>query len=308
MRNEVLRANEAAGTRLELLLFRLNGKQLFGINVFKVQAITPAPALTRLDGAHPLVLGIARIRDRTLPIMDLSEAVALGPLERRERSFVIVAEYNRSVHGFLVQAVDRIAHTEWNQVLAPPWGIGREHFLSAVTHIDDKIVQVLDVEKVLDQVVHASTRVDHEIIDRAVKRHRRILVVDDSVVARKQVVEAMEQIGVECVTAVDGADALDRIAALRAEGGPVDTQIDMIISDIEMPKVDGYMLVTALRRQADCAGIYILLHSSISGEFNIDMVRRTGANRFIQKYDPDELAVAVMDQFAAESDPLARSA
>lgn len=308
MQSSILESNEAAGTRLELLLFRLNGPQLYGINVFKVQAVQPHPALASLPGVHPLVLGVARLRGMTMPVMDLSEGIQLGPLQARSRSHVVISEYNRSVHGFLVQSVDRIAHTEWDSVHPPPSGMGGNHFLSAVTLMGGELVQIIDVEKVLDQVVHASTSVRDELVRRRLEPKRRILVVDDSRVARRQVEAAMAQIGVECETAVDGRQALERIEALHRAGTDPAAWYDMVISDIEMPNMDGYMLVTALRHRTDCRNLYVLLHSSISGEFNVDMVRRTGANRFIQKYCPDELAEAVVEQLRAQEAKLAEVA
>ncbi|GAB4345740.1 MAG: chemotaxis protein CheV [Gammaproteobacteria bacterium] len=290
----VLEANERAGTRLELLLFRLTGQQLFGINVFKVQEVIPCQPITAVPGSHPLVKGIATLRGVTMPIIDLSEAIGGLPLADPENGKIIITEYNRSVHGFLVGSVERIIHTQWEAVQPRPKGSGRQSYTTAVTLVDDEMISILDVEKVLDEVVHASTRVSEELISRRDGVPRRVFVVDDSSTARKQVTNALEQLGIECTTAADGKKALEQLERMLADGVDVASEFLMIISDIEMPEMDGYMLTSAVRTHPKLGEIYILLHSSISGEFNIKMVEKTGANRFIQKYSADDLAQAVL--------------
>jgi two-component system chemotaxis response regulator CheV len=293
----VSEANRAAGTRLELLLFRLDGRQLFGINVFKVQEIIPYRQVTRMPGSHPLVRGIATLRGITMPILDMAAAIGRRPLEDLKDSYIIVTEYNRSVHGFLVSGVERIVNTAWDQVLPPPQGSGRNTFVTAVTLLEGTMVEILDVEKVLDSVVHATTDVSAETAARAgAGVAKRVLVVDDSSVARNQIERALAQIGVECVTAKDGKDAVALLRRLVAEGTDLREHFAMVISDIEMPEMDGYQLTREIRGMPETDGLYILLHSSISGVFNVDMVRRTGANRFIQKYHPDDLANAVLEE------------
>jgi len=293
--SNTLESNRLAGTRLELLLFQLNGRQQYGINVFKVQEIIPYSELTRLPGAHPLVKGIATLRGKTMPIMDLSQSVGASPLRDIENSNIIITEYNRSVHGFLVGPVDRIVNTQWEKVHAQPSGIGKKSFVNAITVIEDQMIEILDVEKVLDQVVNANTRVSSDITDQASDKPRTVLVVDDSGVARKQIKLALEQIGVECITAPDGKSAIEILEGMLADGLDVASYFLMVVSDIEMPEMDGYMLTTAIRNNPKLESLYILLHSSISGEFNLDMVEKTGANKFIQKYDANDLAKAVLE-------------
>jgi two-component system, chemotaxis family, chemotaxis protein CheV len=292
----VLESNRAAGTRLELLLFRVDDSQLFGINVFKVQEIVPYTQLTQLPGSHTLVRGIANLRGQTMSILDLASAIGKPPLKNPEHAYIVVTEYNRSVHGFLIKGVEKIVNTRWEEVMKPPKGSGRDSYVTAVTVIDGKMVEILDVEKVLDQVVHAKTDVSTELTTKAKGLSKRVLIVDDSRVARTQISRSLEQIGVECVTAKDGKDAVELLARLQASGINLREHLSMIISDIEMPEMDGYQLTVAIRSMPALSDIYILLHSSISGEFNVDMVKKTGANQFIQKYNPDDLATAVFQQ------------
>jgi len=295
MAHDILESNRLAGTRLELLLFSLGGRQQYGINVFKVQEVIPYHPLTKLPGSHPLVDGVATMRGVTMPVIDLSRAMGGRAIAEPEKSNVIITEYNRSVHGFLVQSVDRIVNTRWELVKPRPAGIGKDSFVTAITQIEDTMVEILDVEKVLDQVVNANTSISQELADRQERAGMQVLIVDDSQVARNQIKKALGQIGVECMTAHDGREAIDLLEELSGDGVDILKQFDMVISDIEMPEMDGYMLTKAIRAHPEWADLYILLHSSISGEFNEDMVKKTGANRFIQKYDANDLAQAVLE-------------
>lgn len=134
--------------RLELLLFRLNGEQLYGINVFKVREVLQCPALTLLPKAHPVVRGVANIRGATIPILDLSMATGLRPLQEDTRnSFVIITEYNTKTQGFLVHSVERIVNMNWEEIHPPPKGTGRDHYLTAVTRVDNRMVEIIDVAR-----------------------------------------------------------------------------------------------------------------------------------------------------------------
>lgn len=294
----LVEANRLAGTRLELLLFQLDHPQLYGINVFKVQEVVPWQPLNKVAGRHPLVLGVATLRGRTMPVLDLASAMKLPPLESPDKGQIIITEYNRSVHGFLIRRVDRIIHTQWDQVQQLPKRLGRDTYATAVTLVEGRLVQILDVEKVLDQVVHASTNVSEPLAQQADAKGRRVLVVDDSSVARQQIRRALEQLGIECTLLTDGLQALELIQQMLDDGIDVAEHFLMMISDIEMPVMDGYQLTAKIRSDPRTKGLYILLHSSISGVFNLDMVRRTGANKFIQKYHPDDLARALLDHLA----------
>ena len=179
--------------RLELLLFRLNGEQLYGINVFKVREVLQCPALTLLPKAHPVVRGVANIRGATIPILDLSMATGLRPLQEDTRnSFVIITEYNTKTQGFLVHSVERIVNMNWEEIHPPPKGTGRDHYLTAVTRVDNQLVEIIDVEKVLAEIITYDIRISEEVLDREIlpEMHgRKVLIVDDSSTARNLVRE-----------------------------------------------------------------------------------------------------------------------
>lgn len=283
--------------RLELLLFRLNGRQLYGINVFKVREVLQCPRLTVLPRLNPVVRGVAHIRGGTLPIIDLGRATGGRPLGDLSTAFVIITEYNNRVQGFLVQAVERIVNLNWSDVHPPPKGAGRDHYLTAVTRVDDQMVEIVDVEKVLAEVLATEDPVPKQANEGrhlAAAGTRKVLVVDDSAVARKQVIRCLEALGIEVHALNDGRQALNWLQARADEGSSVPDELLMMISDIEMPEMDGYTLTAEVRNDPRLKDMHVMLHTSLSGVFNQAMVRKVGADDFLAKFSPDELAERVI--------------
>jgi two-component system, chemotaxis family, chemotaxis protein CheV len=285
--------------RLELLLFRLTGSQVFGINVFKVKEVLQCPKLATLPKSNPVVRGVAHIRGGTIPVLDLGMATGLRAVSETDLDdhFIIITEYNRKTQGFLVAGVERIVNLNWEEIHPPPKGSGRENYLTAVTEIDNKLVEILDVEKILAEVspmddsVKEETLADHDI--QGFNQHK-ILVVDDSVVARKQVRNCLMAIGAEVVLHNDGKAAYDHLREITSDGSSAADHYSMMISDVEMPEMDGYTLTAKCKSETLLSDLYIMLHTSLSGVFNQAMVKKVGADDFMAKFSPDELAERVM--------------
>lgn len=282
--------------RLELLLFNLGGSQTYGINVFKVKEVLQCPKLNEVPKRHPVVRGVAHIRGGTIPIMDLKLATGQAPLENIDNCFVVITEYNRSIQGFLVNGVERIINMNWTEIMPPPRGAGNDNYLTAVTKIDERLVEIIDVEKILSEVSPMSEHVSEEIIENAQKRistKKHILVLDDSSVARKQVASVAQSMGFETTLCLDGRDGLRFLSSLVDEGKKPSEELMMVISDIEMPEMDGYTFTSELRSHPELKDIYIVLHTSLSGVFNESMVKKVGADSFIPKFSPDELGAEI---------------
>lgn len=288
------RTKLAGHNRLELLLFKLGSRQRFGINVFKVQEVIQCPSLTQIPKSHSVVCGIAHLRGKTIPVMDLSMAIGARPLTRDGAGYVIITEYNRSTQGFLVSAVDRIVNMDWGQMKPPPKGTDKESYLTAVTQIDSELVEIIDVEKVMKEVIGDREQISAGIINENLSTSgQHILVVDDSSVARNQVKRVLEALKVECTLAKDGQEALEQLEQWVEEGKVMPQYLAMVISDVEMPRMDGYTLTTNIRKNPELKDLYVILHTSLSGVFNQAMVEKVGANKFLAKYMPDELATLV---------------
>lgn len=285
--------------RLELLLFRLRGKQVYGINVFKVKEVLQCPKLTAMPQRNPVVRGVAHIRGETIPIMDLGMAIRQAPIPDEDvpMSFVIITEYNRKTQGFLVHGVDRIVNMNWEDIMPPPRGTGRDVFLTAVTKIDNNLIEIIDVEKILSEVAPVREDISAGIAREDFREKAatmKVLVVDDSSVARKQIERCMLAVGLEAVVKNDGKQALDYLESLVADGSDISEHLSLMISDVEMPEMDGYTLVTRCKSNPKLAGLYVMLHTSLSGVFNKAMVQKVGADDFMAKFNPDELAEKVM--------------
>lgn len=288
--------------RLELLLFRLAGNQLYGINVFKVKEVLQCPKLTLLPKLNPVVRGVAHIRGGTLPIIDLNKATGGPGLGDLSTAFVIITEYNYRVQGFLVRSVERIVNMNWSEIHPPPRGTGRDHYLTAVTRVDEQTVEIIDVEKILAEVVPTVETISAGVIDERTQAEaisRKVLIVDDSSVARKQVARCLQEVGVEIVALNDGRQALSWLRELAERGEDVSKHLLMMVSDIEMPEMDGYTLTAEVRNDPRMSRLHIMLHTSLSGVFNQAMVKKVGADEFLAKFKPDELAKRVIDRLHA---------
>lgn len=299
-----LRTRLAGHNRLELLLFTLDKNQLFGINVFKVQEVIHCPALTRIPHSAGVVSGVATMRGKTIAVIDLAKAVGMPPAKNTKDCFVIITEYSQVVQGFLVSTVDRIINVNWENVLPPPKCAGTESYLTAVTRVDEKMVEILDVEKILYEIIGSSPEVsakvkkETEMQEQTSSKHKKVLVVDDSAVARKQIGRTLGQMNVQCLMAQNGAEGLALLQKL-ADTGKLKEEISLVISDIEMPEMDGYTLTTEIRRDPRMAGLYVMLHTSLSGVFNKAMVKQVGADNFIAKFNADDLATGVFEALHA---------
>jgi two-component system chemotaxis response regulator CheV len=290
------RTKLAGQNRLELLLFKLQGRQIFGINVFKVKEVMQCPALTELPGSHPQIRGVASLRGVNIPVMDLCHAIGGPKMGKATEYFIIVTEYNRRQLAFLVGNVERIVNINWEDILPPPRAVGSNSYMTAVTDIEGELVEIIDVEKVLSEVIGIAEEITHPVESSDCDLNKyKVLVVDDSMVARNQIKKVLGDIGVEVILAKDGSEALDNLQTWSEEGN-VSDWLAMVISDIEMPKMDGYSLTMAIRDHSKLSDLYIVLHSSLSGVFNENMVKKVGADHFLAKFMPDELADQVINR------------
>ncbi len=279
--------------RLELLLFNLGGSQTYGINVFKVKEVLQCPSLSEIPKRNPVIRGLAHIRGGTIPIMDLKLATGHPALDDLANCFVIIAEYNRSTQGFLVKGVERIVNMNWSDIHPPPKGAGRNNYLTAVTEVEGKLVEIIDVEKILAEVTPMQEHVSADIIEAAqeeISVQKHILIVDDSSIARKQIQKVVEALGVKTTLRKDGKEALEFLESLVEQGKDPYHELLLVVSDIEMPEMDGYTFTAEVRANPGLKDLHIILHTSLSGVFNEAMVKKVGANDFLAKFHPDELA------------------
>lgn len=285
--------------RLEILMFRLHGRQLFAINVFKVQEVVRLPKLNLIPQRHPHMCGVITLRGKTIPVIDLAQAVGMRPLIPNENSTVIVTEYNRSIQAFLIGSVERIVNLTWETIQPPPRTAGRQHYLTAITNVDDAIVEIIDVEKVLAEIVPMNTKISEETLSSPIlskARGREVLIVDDSRVAIHQLTDALGQLGMIVHTATDGLKGLRQLQEWADQGEVLTDKLLMVITDAEMPEMDGYRLTTEIRQDPRLQDLYVVMHTSLSGSFNAAMVKKVGCDNFLSKFQPDRLAEVVAER------------
>ncbi|HKJ94132.1 MAG TPA: chemotaxis protein [Gammaproteobacteria bacterium] len=300
MANVDQRTQLAGKNRFEMLLFYMGGRRRFGINVFKVREVIPAPRITQMPDAHSAVRGIAHVRGQTIAMIDLCFATTGRALPADRASSVIVTEYNRTTQGFLVEGVDRIQNVNWQDVMPPPERVANRAYLTAVTEIDGELVQIVDVEKVLAEIATVATPGEEVAFSAPLDREQdHLLVVDDSLVARNQIRRALEPAGWEVTVAKNGQEALELLQRWAGEDGSPLGRTAVVISDIEMPRMDGYALASAIRQDERLRHLRVLLHTSLSGVFNRSMVEQVGADDFLPKFDAGELANKVSSLLAS---------
>lgn len=285
------------GDALSLLLFRLHSGRLLGINLLKVNEIIPCPALTKLPNRHPHVRGIATLRGSALTVIDLARAIGERGVSSEDEGCLIVTEVSRSRQGLHVKSVERIVQCSTRDVRPPPAAAGNRAFITGVTQIDGAIVQILDIEKVLHDIAPALDQAPIEGLlesrDQQLLQGRRVLLVDDSQVALQQTLNVLRQLGLDCTAVRSAQAALEQLHDYQQAEMP----FELLVSDIEMPEMDGYNLVREIRRNADIAATYVLLHTSLDSTMNTEKARSVGANAVLTKFSSVDLTQVLLDAF-----------
>lgn len=291
-----------AGTnKLEILLFTLgidsatSRRETFGINVFKVREVMRAPEITRAPEMPDAVEGMVSLRGALVPVVDLAKYAGVEAERRPE--IMIVTEYNGHTQGFLVEAVDTILRLEWSAMKVPPEMLCAQHggLVTAVTELaDGRLVMMMDVEKVLSETSHYDDDLLYQGIEPAGFPNCTVFYADDSVVARKQIARTLEAMNIRPIGTINGRQAWSELEKLanyaEATRKPMRQIIQAILTDIEMPEMDGFMLTRKIKSDPRFAGIPVVMHSSLSGMSNQQLGRSVGADEYVPKLEPQKLA------------------
>jgi chemotaxis signal transduction protein len=279
---------EAGTNELELIEFFIDegpelGQSRFGVNVAKVLEVIESPGLSPLPGApHPCFMGTIPLRDMVLPVLDL--AVWLG-LHRRELSneIILVMRFLGRVTGFLASGVSNIHRVRWADVAPPHPALTSRGggCITGLTRLDNRFIQLLDLEKVLLDL-------DMSLADTASPApsglRRRALVADDSAVMRHRLQELLEQANFEVIMARDGQEALELLLRQDAPGP------DIVITDVEMPRMDGYTLTKVIKENNRLRDVPVVLFSSLFTDELRNKGESVGADGQISKPEFSRLA------------------
>ncbi|EPF13038.1 MULTISPECIES: chemotaxis protein [Cedecea] len=302
------RANLALSNKFELLLFRLGASQhdskseLYGINVFKLREIVPMPKINRAAGMESPLLGMANIRDQIIPVIDLPAVTGCKPTTGL--NLLLITEYARSTQAFAVESVENIIRLDWSQVHAAEAGVSSRNITSIAT-IDDPLTGkdlalVLDVEQILYDIIPSGRDVNIAAIEEknyTLKPGAVAIVAEDSKVARSMLEQGLKGMGIPAIMHATGLEAWEKIKAIAAEakasGTPITDKIGLVLTDIEMPEMDGFTLTRNIKTEPSLKHIPVVIHSSLSGSANEDHVRKVGANGYVAKFDVAELSSVI---------------
>lgn len=304
------RTNLVGTNRFEMLLFRLgtneitDKQELFGINVLKVREIVTMPEITPIAGASEFAMGVVHLREQVIPVYDLPGIVKCKPASKP--NLMLITEYARNTQAFTVESVDDIVRLDWDQVISAEASGNGHSLVTSIARIEDaqgdsRLAQVLDVEAILQLIMpeEESLKVEDQKVgpEIAVKPGTIVLVADDSYVARTVVEQTLEKLKVPFEMVKSGKEAWDRLNVLAenaaSEGKTLQDKVSLMLTDLEMPEMDGFALTRNIRQDPRMATLPVLVHSSLSGTTNETHVRRVGANGYVAKFEAEELSNAL---------------
>ncbi|MFL6708362.1 MAG: chemotaxis protein [Massilia sp.] len=303
------RSNLTGTNKFELLLFRLgadkNGdrNELFGINVFKIREIVAMPEVTAIAGAEPHVLGVVNLRGAIIQVLDLP-AIA-GCVPKTGLNIMLVTEFARTTQAFAVESVEEIVRLDWSSVMSAERSGGTGGLVTSIARLEDdangpRLAQVLDLETILRNM----NPTDRPDINAAtigapikIKPGSVILAADDSVVARALIEQGLDAMGLPFIMTKSGKEAWDQLNVIatqaESEGRSVYDRVAMVLTDLEMPEMDGFTLTRSIKKNARFKDLPVLIHSSLSGTTNEEHVKSVGADAYVAKFNADELAAAL---------------
>ncbi len=253
----------------------------FGVNVAKVREIIRRPELTSAVSSPPVVAGMMRLRENIIPVLDL--AMILGKCPEKDADRIVVLEFNQVTVGVLVNSVSRIYRLSWERIERPN-RICESAYITSLVKMEDRIILILDFERIIAELSSSSAiqGMDEEALEECRVTERKVLVADDSSFIRASICNTLRNVGYTVEEAVDGEDAWLKIEEKLAAGG---FDIDLVITDIEMPKMDGLHLTSRIRKEDRLAKIPIFIFSSLASEDNKRKWQSLGANGILTKPD-----------------------
>ncbi|MBF0282936.1 MAG: chemotaxis protein CheV [Magnetococcales bacterium] len=292
------RSRLAFSNQMEMLTFYLTDGQQYGINVFKIIEILETPkVITKMPHAHGSVIGAIDFRNRAISVIDLALGLGMAGVDYTQGvSYIIVCEYNNTTQGFLVTSPNKLLNKGWEEIRAPGSGMTDAGYLTAITYDENNDpVQILDVEKILGEIIGIEDQVAEALVQEGRDRHveaHQILVVDDSKAARTMLQSTLDQLGARHTIVDNAARAYEILQESTSSGA---TPFSLIISDIEMPGMDGFTFTRQVKANPKLSGIHLVLHSSMSNQSNRIKAKEVGADDFIPKFQPDQIARKILD-------------
>lgn len=292
------RTKLAGSNKMEILLFNIGTKEIFGINVFKVREVSQTPRITKTPNMPPGVEGVISLRGNIIPVIALAKLITgdYNASSRFSYETMIVTEFSRHSQAFLVQEVDRIIRVDWDKVRAPDAMLaGNSGKITAITELEDgKLVSILDVEQILASVLGDEKKNIADVPTLQTANDSFMFFVDDSAVARKEIVSVLDRMGAKYHQANNGKEAWDKLQNLAGrahhDGSALSRSLRLILVDAEMPEMDGYVLTKLIKSDPRFKDIPVVMHSSLSSNASRAMGSSVGVDAYVAKFDPLVLA------------------
>jgi len=300
------RSNLTSNNKFELLLFRLGGdengerSELFGINVFKIREIVAMPEITAVAGSMPHVLGVVNLRGQIIQVLDLPAIAGVKP--KTGLNIMLVTEFARTTQAFAVESVEEIVRLDWNQVMSAERAAG-SGMVTSIARLPDengetgRLAQVLDVETILRNMnPDSGPEINQQTVGAKIhiKPGSVVLAADDSVVARALIEQGLDAMGLPYIMAKSGKEAWDQLNSIagiaEAEGKTVHDKVALVLTDLEMPEMDGFTLTRHIKKSARFASMPVVIHSSLSGTTNEEHVKNVQADAYVAKFSAEDLA------------------
>jgi two-component system chemotaxis response regulator CheV len=300
------RSNLTGTNKFELLLFRLGGddngnhSELFGINVFKIREIVAMPEITAIAGSPPHVLGVVNLRGQIIQVLDLPAIAGVKPVTGL--NIMLVTEFARTTQAFAVESVEEIVRLDWSQVMSSEHSAG-SGMVTSIARLEPqegqagRLAQVLDVETILQNL---NPENDERQVQQAVgspikvKPGSVVLAADDSVVARALIEQGLDAMGLPFIMTKSGKECWDQLnaiaAAAESEGKTVYDKVAAVLTDLEMPEMDGFTLTRRIKTNQRFSNLPVVIHSSLSGTTNEEHVKKVGADAYVAKYSAEDLS------------------
>ena len=296
---------EVGTNELEVITFYLEfidpgtGKKLrnaFGINAAKVRELVALPEdITEVINSPSCVQGVFLLRNKTIPLVDTSEYFSYevdASEEAKRKWVVIVAELNGKAFGFITHGVDKVYRISWKQIEPPPELIASNASITGICLIDTQTIQMIDFERIIAEIDPSMVmRMDQSDEESALiheKYVKEVVIVDDSRVILMQVSSTLKKAGFQVKAHPDGQAAWEYLEGLR-ESGELDQRVLAIISDIEMPRMDGHHFCMQVKKNHAYDKIPVILFSSMINEALKKKGESVGADDQVTKPELDTL-------------------
>lgn len=293
MANDILL--ESGTNEMELLVFTLDNTP-FGINVAKVREIIQRQKIVSIPYAPHAVEGSFKLREKIMTLVNLGRHFAMeGEQTKKGEGSIIVIEFNSIVCGVLVDGVERIYRLHWDQIESPSKYLANMNVpITGITRIEERIVLVADFETIVSQILGAeSAPLPTQTTERISRKDVRIILADDSSIIRTNLVKILNENGFDNLTICnDGQEVWNTLDSRRTEpGGPC----DIVLTDIEMPRMDGLHLTARIKEDPQFKDIPVVLFSSLITKDNIQKGKSVGANAQVSKPDSQQMIQAIED-------------